>query len=113
MAGVSPVRLRRPSLWASSSGGELVSDDFDLPAENALLLGESEDLLLEDLAISAGLGPHRLAVGTCFVADSLNIAAYAGDAGEGERGQGDAHTEDGESFLAGSGHVGAYHDEWL
>ncbi len=106
----------------SPSGGKLVADDFDLSAEFTLLLGEPEDLFLKDLAIDtglsphrltigSGLGPYRLAVGAGFVADGLNIAAHAGDAGKGERGQGDTHTENGECFLAESGHVGSRHDE--
>ncbi len=59
----------------------------------ALLLGEPEDLFLEDLA-----------VGTGFV-------AYAGEGGEDQSGQGNTYTEDGESFLAESGHVGLRRDE--
>ena len=110
------VRPRRciPHLPESPSGGKLVADDLDLSSENTLLLGEPEDLFLEGLAVSTGLGPHRLTVGPGFgsdvpqlVTDGPDLTAYAGDAGEGECGQGDAHPENGESFLAESGHVGA------
>ena len=44
---------------------------------------------------------------------ALNLAAHTGDAGEDERGQRDAYADDGEGFLAESGHVEACHDDRL
>ena len=136
-AGAWPVESSRKT--AGPLPGELpirrrpVEEAIDADAEDAMLFGEPEDLALEGFTVRTRLGADGLPLGTRFgadglplgarlvpdsldldpqfVSDGLDIAAHAGDAGEDQRRQRDAHTNDGESFLAESGHVGARHDD--
>jgi len=75
-------------------------------------------LSLDARFVSCGLklGTYGLPVGARFIACGLDLAAHTGNAGEGERGQGDAYPKDGKGFLTESGHVGhvgTWHDDRL